>query len=154
MGLKGGVCFFLWDRENPGQCRVTTHFTDGTTSTATRPLQEEGVDVFIRFNEGLSILKKVVARESGPTRSLLLPEGKRFDPLVSSRKPFGFDTTFKGKATKSRGDVPVYRRRPAVMLMAPVLSRCPPVPRGYTWLNVRCDPTSRRGGGRRPASRG
>ncbi len=106
---KGGLCYFLWDRENPGACRVTTHFTDDTTSTAARPLQEEGVDVFIRFNEGLSILKKVVAVESGQTRSLALPEGKRFDPLVSSRKPFGFDTTFKGKTAKARGDVLVYQ---------------------------------------------
>ncbi len=26
VGLKGGVCYFLWDRDNPGTCRVTTHF--------------------------------------------------------------------------------------------------------------------------------
>ncbi len=25
VGLKGGVCNFLWDRDNPGQCRVTTN---------------------------------------------------------------------------------------------------------------------------------
>ncbi|MFZ2423518.1 MAG: Eco57I restriction-modification methylase domain-containing protein, partial [Anaerolineae bacterium] len=67
VGLKGGVCYFLWDRDNPGQCRVTTHFKDWPVSTTSRPLQEEGVDVFIRFNEGLSILKKVVAVESGET---------------------------------------------------------------------------------------
>ena len=50
VGLKGGVCFFLWDRDNPGPCRVTTHFKDEPPSTAIRPLLEEGVDVFIRFN--------------------------------------------------------------------------------------------------------
>lgn len=61
VGLKGGVCFFLWDRDNPGTCRVATHFKDWPVSIATRPLLEMGVDVFIRFNEGLSILKKVVA---------------------------------------------------------------------------------------------
>ena len=110
VGLKGGVCFFLWDRDNPGACRVTTHFKDETPSTATRPLLEEGVDVFIRFNDGLSILKKVVAVESGGgTHSLSLPESKRFDRLVSSRKPFGLDTTFKGKIVKRPGDVLVYQ---------------------------------------------
>jgi site-specific DNA-methyltransferase (adenine-specific) len=65
--------------------------------------------VFIRFNEGVSILKKVVAVESGETGSLLLPEGKRFDQLVSSRKPFGLETTFKGKVAKGDGDVLVYQ---------------------------------------------
>lgn len=109
VGLKGGVCYFLWDRENPGPCRVTTHFKDWPLSTASRPLLEDGVDVFIRFNEGLSILKKVVAIESGETTSLSLPESKRFDRLVSSRKPFGLETTFKGKAAKRAGDVMVYQ---------------------------------------------
>ena len=109
VGLKGGVCYFLWDRDNPGPCRVTTHFKDWPVSTASRPLLEEGVDVFIRFNEGLSILKKVVAVESGESHSLSLPDSKRFDRLVSSRKPFGLDTTFKGKAAKRAGDVLVYQ---------------------------------------------
>jgi site-specific DNA-methyltransferase (adenine-specific) len=109
VGLKGGVCFFLWDRENPGPCLVTTHFKDEPPSTASRQLLEEGVDVFIRFNEGLSILKKVVAVESGETHSLSLPESKRFDRMVSSRKPFGLETTFKGKVAKAAGDVLVYQ---------------------------------------------
>ena len=109
VGLKGGVCFFLWDRDNPGPCRVATHFKDWPVSTASRSLLEEGADVFIRFNEGLSILKKVVAVESGETHSLSLPESKRFYRLVSSRKPFGLQTTFKGKVTKRTGDALVYQ---------------------------------------------
>lgn len=109
VGLKGGVCYFLWDRDNPGPCRVTTHFKDWPVSTTTRPLLEEGVDVFIRFNEGLSILKKVVAVESGESQSLSLPDSRRFDRLVSSRKPFGLETTFKGRAAKRAGDVLVYQ---------------------------------------------
>ena len=109
MGLKGGVCYFLWERDNPGPCRVTTHFKDWPVSTASRPLLEEGVDVFIRFNEGLSILKKVVAVESGNSQSLSLPDSKRFTRLVSSRKPFGLETTFKGKASQRAGDVLVYQ---------------------------------------------
>jgi site-specific DNA-methyltransferase (adenine-specific) len=109
VGLKGGVCYFLWDRDNPGTCRVTTRFKDWPVSTATRPLLEQGADVFIRFNEGLSILKKVIAVETGQTQSLLLPACKRFDQLVSSRKPFGLATKFKGKATQNAGDLLVYR---------------------------------------------
>ncbi len=109
VGLKGGVCYFLWERDNPGPCRVTTRFKDWPISTATRPLLEQGADVFIRFNEGLSILQKVVAVETGQTQSLSLPEGRRFDRLVSSRKPFGLETKFKGKTTKRAGDVLVYQ---------------------------------------------
>lgn len=109
VGLKGGVCYFLWDRDHPGLCRVTTHFKDWPISTSIRPLLEEGADVFIRFNEGVSILKKVMAAESGKAASLTLPGSKRFDKLVSSRKPFGLETTFKGKVTKSSGDVLVYQ---------------------------------------------
>ncbi|MCP9464519.1 MAG: Eco57I restriction-modification methylase domain-containing protein [Nitrospira sp.] len=109
VGLKGGICFFLWERDNPGPCRVTTHFKDWPESTATRPLLEKGADVFIRFNEGLSILKKVVAVETGQAEILSLPEGKRFDQLVSSRKPFGFETKFKGRSHKRADDILVYQ---------------------------------------------
>jgi len=109
IGLKGGICYFLWDRDNRGPCRVETHFKDWPISTATRPLLEEGVDVFIRFNEGLSILRKVSAVESGQTHTLALPEDKRFDRLVSSLRPFGIRTFFQGRTTKVKGDVLVYQ---------------------------------------------
>ncbi|WP_458759170.1 Eco57I restriction-modification methylase domain-containing protein [Afipia sp. TerB] len=104
VGLKGGICVFLWDRDNRGPCSVTTHFNGEEPSTASRQLLEGGVDVFIRFNQGLSILKKVVAVETKQNKSLMLPENKRFDRLVSSRKPFGLETMFKGKAAKAADD--------------------------------------------------
>ncbi|CAN5431405.1 Eco57I restriction-modification methylase domain-containing protein [soil metagenome] len=109
VGLKGGVCYFLWNRDHPGLCEVSTHFKDWPVSNASRLLLEKGADVFIRFNEGLSILKKVVSIETGQSESLLLPESKRFDRLVSSRKPFALETTFKGRATKRADDVLIYQ---------------------------------------------
>lgn len=109
VAIKGGVCYFLWERDSRGPCRVTTHFKDEPPSTASRKLLEEGVEVFIRFNEGLSILRKVVAVETGKTNSLLLPDGVRFDRLVSTRRPFGLDSTFRGKATKGTNDVLVFQ---------------------------------------------
>lgn len=112
VALKGGVCFFLWERDNPGLCRVTTHFGDEPPTTAVRPLLEEGVDVFIRYSTGLGILKKIAAVEGGTAKTLLLPEDKRFDRLVSSRKPFGLDSTFKGKATRNVDDLTVYQKGP------------------------------------------
>lgn len=109
VGLKGGVCYFLWNRDHPGPCEVSTHFKDWPVSTATRALMEQGADIFIRFNEGLSILKKVLSVESGQSNNLCLPPEKRFDALVSARKPFALETTFKGRKTKRAGDVLIHQ---------------------------------------------
>ena len=109
VGLKGGVCYFLWDRDNPGLCSVTTHYKDELPSISTRPLLEKGADVFIRFNEGLSILKKVVAVETGNDKTLELPEKKKFMKLVSSIGAFGLESTFRGKEQNAKDDLKVYR---------------------------------------------
>lgn len=109
VGLKGGVCYFLWNRDHPGPCEVSTHFKDWPVSTASRPLLENGADVFIRFNEGLSILKKVMAVEAAGTSTLSLPQANRFDALVSARKPFALETTFKGRKTKKTGDLVIHQ---------------------------------------------
>jgi len=109
VGLKGGVCYFLWNRDHPGLCEVTTHFKDWPVSTASRPLLENGADVFIRFNEGLSILKKVMAVETGSNETLELPEAKKFMKLVSSIGSFGLESTFRGKEKRSGDDLKVYR---------------------------------------------
>ena len=108
VGLKGGVCYFLWNRDHRGLCQVSTHFKDWPVSSATRKLQENGADVFIRFNEGLSVLKKVMAIESNS--GVLVPdESLRFDGLVSSLRPFGFRTFFRGRKTKKAGDILIYQ---------------------------------------------
>lgn len=112
--IKGGVCYFLWDRDSRGDVTVTTWDKGAAISTATRPLLEHGADVFIRYNPGVSILKKVISVETGaPLDSsqleLSLPEEKRFSNLVSARKPFGFDTTFRGKSSRAAGDLLLYR---------------------------------------------
>jgi len=109
VALKGGVCYFLWDRDNPGPCRVTTHFKDEAPTTAERPLLENGTDVFVRFNEGLSILKKVVEVETGSKDSLSLPIGKQFLGMVSARRPFGFSSTTRSSAIGGGDDVVVYQ---------------------------------------------
>jgi site-specific DNA-methyltransferase (adenine-specific) len=109
VGLKGGVCYFLWDRDHPGLCNVRTHFKDWPVSKATRPLMETGADVFIRFNEGLSILKKVISLEGDGTGSLVPAGDKRFDQLVSSLRPFGFRTFFRGRKKIEKGDVAIYQ---------------------------------------------
>lgn len=111
VGLKGGVCYFLWNRDNSGPCQVATHFKDWPVSTASRPLLEKGADIFIRFNEGLSILKKVIALECGPEKLLIPAANKRFDQLVSSLRPFGFRTFFRGRKQAKKGCDDLSERR-------------------------------------------
>ena len=58
--IKGGVCYFLWDRDNHGDCEVINIIeNDAITSEMTRPLLEENCDTFIRYNEAISIVEKV-----------------------------------------------------------------------------------------------
>lgn len=96
--VAGGVCYFLWDRDHPGDCRVVSHATQ-PPSEVIRPLVEPGLDVFIRFNEAVSILRKVMAAETG-TEQLRLPDGKSFASMVSGQKPFGLRTFYRGTADK------------------------------------------------------
>lgn len=108
VAIQGGILYFLWNREMPGDCEVVTHYQGEVLSSAIRPLLEPGSDVFIRYNEAVPILKKIVAVEGGADGSVLLPERKRFSNLVSARKPFGLPTNFKVRSVKRAGDVPAY----------------------------------------------
>lgn len=103
VGLKGGVCYFLWDRDHEGDCHIQTHFKDWELQASTRPLLEDGISTFVRFNEGLSILKKVMRAEEAKTANHSL-DFEQFSDIVSSRKPFGLDTTFLGRKTKKNSD--------------------------------------------------
>ncbi len=95
--IKGGICFFLWDRDNPGLCKVITHKDGKVFDAMERPLLEEGCDTFIRYNEAIEILHKV---KSFNECSII--------DLVSSRQPFGLSTTFHGKKS---GMVKLYENR-------------------------------------------
>lgn len=97
--IKGGVCYFLWARGEHGLVRVESNLNSDKPSTLERKLLEKGSDVFIRYNEALPILKKVIAKESGQDDvepHLDLGE-KKFSNLVSSNKPFGLRTFFQGE---------------------------------------------------------
>ncbi len=98
--VAGGICYFLWDRSNPGECNVVEFEHGMESSEIVRPLLEEGAEVFIRSNRALPILRKIMAVETG-AKSLSLPEERRFDRQVSSQKPFGLRTFFRGEKSKS-----------------------------------------------------
>lgn len=77
--IKGGVCYFLWNREYQGDCDINTHYTN-IISKAKRPLLENGLDTFIRYNEAIPILHKIKNINEN-----------NFDNLISANDPFGFD---------------------------------------------------------------
>lgn len=81
--IKGGVNYFLWDRDYSGNCTINTYERGKITSTATRPMLENGCDIFIRNNNLVAIYKKV--REKGETS---------FMSIVSSMRPFGLRGDF------------------------------------------------------------
>jgi len=83
--IKGGVNYFLWDRDNQGTCKVVTHSGNKIISEAERYLLEEGASTFIRYNEAIPILKKVQLKKE-----------KSFSDLVSANDPFGFDVRVDG----------------------------------------------------------
>ena len=77
---KGGVCYFLWDKNYNGDCEVYTHRQGEIISESKRPLLDEISQIFIRENEAVYILNKVRALKE-----------ESFSKLVSSNDPFGFD---------------------------------------------------------------
>ncbi len=87
--LKGGVCYFLWDKDNRGACAVTTIYADKVGETVYRPLLENGCDTFIRYNEAISILSKARKEKCDVISS-----------KVSSSKPFGFRTFVQADKTR------------------------------------------------------
>ena len=97
--VKGGICFFLWDRDNEGDCEVITHNGKNVVCQEPRPLAEKNSDVFIRYSEGVSVYHKV--------RDFAEPT---MDSLVSSQKPFGLRTFVHGKKSPFDGSVVLYER--------------------------------------------
>lgn len=97
--IKGGVCYFLWDRDNRGDCLVATHSSSGIISQQKRYMKIGDNDVFIRRNEAISILEKVSAFKEDS-----------FSTIVSSRRPFGLPTNITGSKTRGSCDVILYQR--------------------------------------------
>ncbi len=103
--VAGGVCYFLWDRENEGDCEVVTNDLRGNQSSSVRSLLEPGSEIFVRNNESISVLRKIVLKETaGKGVGIGLSPEKRFEQQVSGQKPFGLRTFFRGEKEKKRSD--------------------------------------------------
>jgi len=96
--IKGGVCYFLWERDNKGKCKIYTHEGNKIVSKAERPLLEKGAETFIRYNDAIKILHKV--------RKL---KEKSFANLISANDPFGFDVRVENSFRRVK---PKYKKEP------------------------------------------
>jgi site-specific DNA-methyltransferase (adenine-specific) len=83
--IRGGISYFLWSRDYEGPCRVQTIW-DGEPTGPTVERHLDAYDILVRRNEAIPILEKVRAKKEST-----------LDQRVSSRKPFGLATNFKGK---------------------------------------------------------
>ena len=83
LNIRGGVCYFLWDKQHSGNCKVFNH-KNGEVISAERPLLEKNLDTFIRYNKAISILRKVQMFNE-----------ETMNNRVSSRLPFGIASNFR-----------------------------------------------------------
>jgi len=86
--IAGGVCYFLWDRDNKGICEVET-IRKNDVIKSNRFLDE--FDTFVRDNLAIDIIQKV----KKTTNSSL-------EKLVSSRMPFGLVSSVR---PEKKGDL-------------------------------------------------
>lgn len=81
--VAGGICYFLWERDNQGLCEVV-NLIDGKQVKSERALNE--FPIFIRKGQAIPIIRKVLAEKEN--------KGKLLSDFVSSRKPFGLPTNY------------------------------------------------------------
>lgn len=77
--LAGGVCYFLWNRDERGLCEVTNIAGNQAELTTARKLDE--FSTFVRHSAAVPIIRKVISHNHKP-----------MSEQVSSRKPFGLAT--------------------------------------------------------------
>jgi site-specific DNA-methyltransferase (adenine-specific) len=82
--VAGGICYFLWDRDNKGQCEVV-NIIDGKQVKSERELNE--FSILIRHSQAIPIIRKVLKKKEN--------DGKKLSEVVSPRKPFGLPTNYK-----------------------------------------------------------
>lgn len=84
--IRGGISYFLWDRDHNGPCEVQTIW-DGEPTGPAIARYLDAYDILVRRNEAVPILEKVRAKGEST-----------LDLRVSSGKPFGLRTFFHGNA--------------------------------------------------------
>lgn len=93
--IRGGISYFLWDRQHSGPCSFQTIW-DGRPTGPAVARHLDAYDILVRRNEAVPILDKV-ASKGEPTLA----------SKVSSQKPFGLRTFFHGKPNSKKLKDPI-----------------------------------------------
>ncbi|MDN3312040.1 Eco57I restriction-modification methylase domain-containing protein [Microbacterium oryzae] len=97
--IRGGVSYFLWDRDYDGDVEFQTRVRGELKSSVTRDLRE-GDGVVVRDNRALSIIRKVISAA----------EPQTVEDISSVTKPFGLTmrSNYKGSVAEPfEGAVPL-----------------------------------------------
>lgn len=84
--LAGGVCYFLWSRDERGLCEVTNIVGNTTENASERRLDE--FSTFVRHSAAVPIIRKILQKGE-----------PKMSAQVSSRKPFGLATNARPEAS-------------------------------------------------------
>jgi site-specific DNA-methyltransferase (adenine-specific) len=120
VNIRGGVCYFLWDKSYSGDCRVVNHKGTDVLDESDRPLLEKNSESFIRYNKAIAILRKVQKFQEDS-----------FSKLVSARKPFGLATNFSDFSLMENANdkIVLYRFRENGYVSAEKIGR------NYDWVD-------------------
>lgn len=95
--IKGGVCYFLWEKDYEGMTKFVNRNGDKEKSVCYRYLLEEKCETVIRENKAISILHKVLEKKE-----------MSFSTIMSTLWPFTTKSSFDTFSQDKKHDDDVY----------------------------------------------
>ncbi|WP_458107688.1 Eco57I restriction-modification methylase domain-containing protein [Arthrobacter sp. R3-55] len=119
--IKGGVSYFLWDRDHDGDCEFSTRI-DGTIISSMKRDLRMGHGVLIRDNKAMSIVEKVSSKSM-----------KSAEELCTVTKPFGLTmrSNYPGSVPE-----PFDGAIPLIYASHVGYSRTDQIQRNHQWINT------------------
>ena len=91
ISIGGGVCYFLWNKNHRGPCKVV-NTNNSETNTSIRHLNE--FPIFIRNNNAIQIIQKTQKNNVN-----------NISDFIQSRNPFGFPSSSRGNESPQKGNI-------------------------------------------------